>query len=200
MDEHIVAPEDVRNAGIICVETLIPVRDRDWQRKAAGLDWTCQFTLDHIVGAVTAYAGDLAVREPVQHEVLRKSRPDQSVERLLDLVTVGSAILSDVCYATPDDVVGFHPSGAADWSGFAAMGCTEILIHTDDICWAFQIEFNPDGDLAHRVLRRLVPWAPDDTSPWQTLRWATGRGYLEGYEPVGSDWEWHCKPLREWTG
>lgn len=199
MDEHIVRPEDVRLAAAISVETLSQARDRDWGRNAAGLEWSCQFTLDHIVGGLTAFAGDLAVRSTEQHEVLRKSRPDQSVDRLLQLVTVAGAVLSDVCHAAPDDALGFHPEGPADWSGFAAMGCTEVLIHTDDICWAFQIEFNVERELSGRVLRRLFPWAPDRENPWQVLRWATGRGYLEGYASAGSDWTWHCKPLRDWN-
>jgi hypothetical protein len=198
MDQHIVRPEDVRLAGQICVETLHPARDLNWQRNAAGLEWSCRFTLDHIVGAVTAYAGDLAIRRVNQVEVLRKANSDQSVNELLQLVEVGSAVLADVCTAAPDEARGYHPMGPADWSGFAAMGCTEVLIHTDDICWAFQIECNVDRDLARRVLDRLFPWAPQEGNPWQILRWATGRGYLEGHESVGPDWTWHCRPLAEW--
>jgi hypothetical protein len=200
MDHHIVRAEDVRLAGQICIETLTPARDLNWQRNAAGLDWTCRFTLDHIVGALTAYSGDLAVRRPEEVEVLRKATTGQSINELLQLVEVASSVLSDVCYATPDGVLGFHPHGPADWSGFAAMGCTETLIHTDDICWAFQIEFNVDPDLSRRILDRLFPWAPTEGNPWQILRWATGRGYLEGHESVGPDWVWHCRPLAEWNG
>ena len=198
MDKHIIRPEDVRTAGLICVETLWPARDRNWQKNAAGLEWTCRFTLDHIVGAVTAYAGDLAVRRPEQVEVLRKANTDQSINELLELVEVGSAVLSDVCAATPDGVRGYHPTGPSDWSGFAAMGCTEMLVHTDDICWAFQIEFNVDAELSQRILDRLFPWAPSGGNPWQTLRWATGRGYLQGQESIGPDWSWHSRPLTEW--
>jgi hypothetical protein len=199
-DQHTIRPEDVRQAGLISVAALSPARDMNWQKNAAGLEWSCRFTLDHIVGAVTAYAGDLAVRRPEEVEVLRKGTTDQSINELLQLVEVGSAVLSDVCAATPDDVRGFHPAGSPDWSGFAAMGCTEMLIHTDDICWAFQIEFNVDPALSRRVLDRLFPWAPKEGNPWQILRWATGRGYLEGYESPGPNWGWHCAPLDEWDG
>jgi hypothetical protein len=199
-DVHIIRPDDVRKAAEISVAALSPARDYNWQRNAAGLEWTCRFTLDHIVGAVTAYAGDLAIRRPEEVEVLRKANSDQSINELLQLVEVGSAVLSDVCAAAPDDARGYHPAGVADWSGFAAMGCTEILIHTDDICWAFQIEFNVEPDLSRRILDRLFPWAPQEGNPWQILRWATGRGYLEGYESVGPNWGWHCAPLSEWDG
>jgi hypothetical protein len=200
MDRHIIKPEDVRRAAELSVEALTPALDRDWSKNAQGLEWSCQYTLDHIVGAATAYAGDLAVRVPEQFEVLRKENPTQRVEELLQLVTVSGAVLSDVCAASPDDALGFHPDGPADWSGFAGMGCTEILMHTDDICWAFHIEFNADSNLSRRVLDRLFPWAPKEGNPWQILRWATGRGYLEGHDPVGPNWEWHCKPLVQWDG
>jgi hypothetical protein len=197
MDQHIVRPEDVRQAAAISVAALGPARDENWLKNAAGLDWTCRFTLDHIVGATAAYAGDLAVRKTEQYEVLRKAGGDESINELLQLVEVGAAVLSDVCLAAPDDALGFHPDGPADWSGFAAMGCTEILIHTDDICWAFQIEFNVEPELSRRILDRLFPWAPREGNPWQIMRWATGRGYLEGHPSVGPDWSWHCKPLVE---
>lgn len=199
MDQHIIRPEDVRLAGKFCVETLYPARDMNWQRNAAGLEWSCRFTLDHIVGALTAYAGDLAIRRVEEVEVLRKVNKEQSINELLQLVEVGSAVLSDVCLAAPDDVRGYHPDGPADWSGFAAMGCTEVLIHTDDICWAFQIECNVEPGLARRVLDRLFPWAPQEGNPWQILRWATGRGYLGGYESVAESWTWHPGPLAEWN-
>ncbi|TVR75036.1 MAG: hypothetical protein EA415_04705 [Sphaerobacteraceae bacterium] len=199
MSQHIILPDDVRRAGQICIETLSPARDMNWQRNAAGLDWSCRFTLDHIVGAVTAYAGDLAVRRVEQVEVLRKANAEQSINELLQQVEVASAVLADVCAAAPDDARGYHPSGPADWSGFAAMGCTEILIHTDDICWAFRIEFNVEPELCRRILDRLFPWAPQEGNPWQIMRWATGRGYLEGYESIGPDWEWHSRPLAEWN-
>jgi hypothetical protein len=50
-----------------------------------------------------------------------------------------------------------------------------------------------------RTLRRLFPWAPNDTNVWETLRWANGRQAL-GDRPQLELWWWHCAPLDEWNG
>jgi hypothetical protein len=92
-----------------------------------------------------------------------------------------------------------HEWGLADPSGFAAMGCAELLLHTGDVAAAGGLSWTPPGTLADAVLARLFPWAPTDAEPWAALLWATGRGPLPGREPVTS-WRWHCAPLEEWDG
>lgn len=89
--------------------------------------------------------------------------------------------------------------GAADPSGFAAMACDEILIHTDDAARGLGLVFRPPTDLAERVLHRLFPWVTDVDDPWEGLRWANGRIALGGRERL-SGWTWHCAPLDEWDG
>jgi hypothetical protein len=199
VNNHIIRPDDVRRSVELAQEILAPAVDEDWAKNASGLSWSCQFTLDHIIVALTAYAGDLATRTVERHPVVRAGNPEQPVPELLALLPVAGGILADVCASTPEDVLGYHPDGPADWSGFAGMGCVETLIHADDICWALHLEFHPDADLCQRILQRMFPWAPTEGNPWQILRWATGRGYLEGSDPLGPNWEWHCKPLSEWT-
>ncbi len=81
------------------------------------------------------------------------------------------------------------------------MACDEILVHGDDAARGLGVRFEPDRQLAARVVARLFPWhslGPDD-DPWQTLLWANGRVDLEG-RPHQGRWRWHCEPLSEWDG
>jgi len=87
----------------------------------------------------------------------------------------------------------------ADASGFAGMGCAELLVHAGDVAEARGLAWTPPADLADAVLARLFPWAPADGDPAAVLRWVTGRAVLPGREPVTS-WRWHCAPLDEWDG
>jgi hypothetical protein len=89
--------------------------------------------------------------------------------------------------------------GMADPSGFAAMACDEMLIHTDDAARGLGLAFSPRHDLAELVLRRLFPWVPVDADPWPLLRWANGRIALGGRARL-EGWVWHCAPLDEWNG
>ena len=113
---------------------------------------------------------------------------------------IGPEESAEVVKAAPPEARGFHQTGFADPSGFAAMGCDEVLIHTDDIARAFGLFFTPPDELCRRVLRRLFPWAPEDGDGWSVLRWANGRMALPGRERLGEDWPWHSAPLSEWDG
>jgi hypothetical protein len=101
--------------------------------------------------------------------------------------------------ATPPGTRGWHPFGLADASGFAAMACDELLVHSDDAARGLGVPFAPPDELAEATLRRLFPWAPDGVEPWPGLRWANGRADLPG-QPRQVDWRWHCAPLEEWDG
>jgi hypothetical protein len=200
MNSVTLQPDDVKEAARLSFEALAPAVERDWELPAAGLEWTCRYTLDHIVAALVIYSGDLATNDPGQHPILRPEPTNQSIEELLGSLPVAAALLAAVCTAAADDWRGFHPSGIADWSGFAAMGCTETLCHTDDIARAFGIDFQPGPEIPRKVLDRIFPWTPKEGDGWQILRWATGRGDLPGRDPIGSGWGWHSAPLSEWDG
>jgi hypothetical protein len=121
-----------------------------------------------------------------------------TISELLLSVEVTAAVLEHVIRATPTSTRAFHPAGMADTSGFAAMSCDEILIHTADIVSGFGIDFQPPEDLCCRVLTRLFPWAPTDVGHWEALLWANGRSALPGLERQDETWRWHCAPLSEW--
>ena len=108
-------------------------------------------------------------------------------------------MLARVIDASPPGARGWHPFGLADASGFAAMACDELLVHTDDAARGLELPFAPPDPLARATVERLFPWAPPDTDPWPTLLWANGRTDLPGH-PRQVRWRWHCAPLEEWNG
>ena len=88
----------------------------------------------------------------------------------------------------------------ADRYGFAAMSCTEIFVHTNDIARGLGAEFTPPMDVAARTLARLFPWVPAEPDPWSALLYAAGRAPLGELERRAPNWTWLCAPLSEWDG
>jgi hypothetical protein len=131
----------------------------------------------------------------VEHRV----KPDAAPADLVATLTAYATVAARVVHAAPPEARGFHPAGQADPSGFAAMACDELLVHTHDAARGLGLTFTPDGRLAEAVLRRLFPWVPVDAEPWQLLLWANGRVAVAGRARL-SGWRWHCAPLDEWNG
>jgi hypothetical protein len=206
MDE-LVGPDDVRLVATITSEVLAELPRDGWERTVPGLEWSAAETLFHMARVPFSYATHLAARatEPTPYRLGSfVSRPDNAPaapSTLLAAMTALCHVLADVVTATPPGTRAYHPEGMADRSGFAAMGCDEVLIHTDDILRAYDRSLQPPGDLVARVLARLFPWAPTDVDPWTALRWANGREELpRPYGRLGPDWHWHCAPLEQWDG
>lgn len=195
-----VRPEDVVAAAALCRSALEPALGRDWSTPAGDLTWTCRRTLDHVADALVLYASHLATRAPARLPHLRNGDPERTPAELLTVVGAAAAVLAGVARAAPPGVRGFHGAGMADADGFLAMGCEEILIHTDDIAAGLGVTFRPPDDLTGRMLRRLFPWAPTDGDPWAAVRWASGRVALPDRPRLSPDWYWHCAPLAEWDG
>ena len=195
-----VGPGDVRAAAAICREALSGVVDRDWSILAAGLEWSCRQTLEHIPSAQLFYASQLALQATERLPRVSGGGDQLSVADVLLTVEVNASILEHVLRAAPASARAFHPAGMADASGFAGMSCDEILIHTADIAGGFGIDFQAPEEICAKVLARLFPWAPTDVSAWDSLRWANGRLALAGVAPQDANWRWHCAPLSEWDG
>lgn len=191
---------DLRHTAGHAVAALRPALDLDWSAAAEGLDWSCRRTLDHIADALVLYAAHLAMRAPERLPFLRDGNPGAEVEALLGGVPVAAAILAELVDAAPAGTRAFHPAGMADPSGFAAMGCDEIAIHTHDIASGLGIPYRPPSEVCEAVIGRLFPWAPDGDDPWLTLLWLNGRGELGSRSRLDADWWWHCAPLDEWDG
>ncbi|MFN8589872.1 MAG: hypothetical protein U0031_00330 [Thermomicrobiales bacterium] len=196
----ILTPQDVLAATAICRGTLEPALAGDWQIPAGDLDWSCQRTLDHIVDTLFLYAAYVATRAIDRITPPRNGDPAASPAQLLTTVGAAAAVLAEVIHAAPPGTRAFHPAGMADATGWIAMACEEIVIHTDDIAQGLGLPFHLPDDLSRRITARIFPWAPADAEPWAALRWAAGRAPLPDRERLGPDWWWHCAPLSEWDG
>ena len=194
-----VTPEDIVAAGTACRRALEPLVDRDWELVAGDLEWTCRFTLTHMLSAALYYSVNLAARSPERRNS-GQADPTLPLAELVEALEGRAIVLAEVCRAAPPGARGYHSMGMADASGFAAMGCDELLIHTDDIMTGLGATFDAPRDVCSRVLARLFPWAPRDVEPWEGLRWANGRAALGDRSRLAAEWTWHCAPLEEWDG
>lgn len=199
-DDPSLSVADLSSVASLCRTALSPALAADWTGRAGDLDWTCRRTLDHVVDALFFYAVMLATRAIARPVPARDGDPAKSPAELLVIVESAAAILGEVARAAPAGTRAFHPAGMTDPEGFLALGCEEILIHTDDIAVGLGCSFAPPPALAGRVLRRLFPWAPAGHDPWPTLKWACGRAALPGHARLDADWYWHSAPLAEWDG
>jgi hypothetical protein len=183
-----------------CARFLRSVTDRDWtETLIPGVEWTVARTVAHVSDCLLWYTTDLAAGEQELSTAEIRVRPESKPDDLITTMTTYATILARVVDGTPPGGRGWHPFGLADASGFAAMACDEMLVHTADVGTGAGQAFLPAETAAAATLRRLFPWAPADTDPWETLLWANGRNDLPGQErQVG--WRWHCAPLTEWDG
>jgi hypothetical protein len=199
-----ITPDDVIAAAASCRTQLAPLvgDDEAWEAMAGDLDWTCRSTLDHITNALILYAGNLATRTAVRRPRVRNGDPRSDIPSLLLDVETAASILAAVGRATPPQTRAFHPAGMADVSGFMAMGCAEIVIHTEDIGIGLGAtdSYRCADELAARLVQRLFPWTPQHDDPWERLRWSMGRTELPGHGRLAPDWGWQCAPLDEWDG
>jgi uncharacterized protein (TIGR03083 family) len=190
---------DVRAVARDCAAFLRTVVDADWSAPIPDLDWTVAHAVAHAAEGSLWYAFDLAAVGAELHTLHLSARDDAPPSEMIAAFEATANMLAYVVDGTPDGTRGFHPFGKADASGFAAMGCDEMLIHTDDAARGLGTTYRPDDALAERTLRRLFPWAPTGIDVWETLRWANGRQPL-GDRPQFEAWWWQCAPLDEWNG
>ena len=93
--------------------------------------------------------------EPVEHRV----EYDLANEALLDTMAAHAFVIASVVDSRSDDVGGFHPVGSADGTGFAAMACDELLIHTEDAATGLGLHFVSDSRPRSRGREPTVPLA-----------------------------------------
>lgn len=194
-----VRSDDVRTAAAACTGLLGGALGRDWSARAGTLDMSVSEVVAHVAHVLHGYAVDLAGGPAEVDAVELRVHADRPPATLVAAVHAGAFVLAATIDACADDARGFHPAGPADPSGFAAMACDELLVHTDDAARGLGLAFEPDAHLAAHVVRRLFPWAPHGERSWPTLRWANGRAAL-GARPRLARWQWHCTPLDEWDG
>lgn len=189
---------DVRDATAAVVDALTPAAGVDWSVAVPHLEWSAARTAAHCASGLLWYAASLA-RRTERRTVLPPIRCDVPPAELLETIEQAGGLLAFTVDAAPPDARGFHPRGMADASGFAAMGCDELLVHAWDVAQALDLDLRPGGALAARTLDRIFPWVPHEPDPWTALLWTNGRLDLPS-RPRPNPWRWHCAPLQEWDG
>lgn len=190
---------DILAAAAACRGFLEASADADWTAPVPDLDFTVSSVLCHAAECGVWYAVDLW-NGPADDTAFTLEVPgDASSAAILASLNSAARVCAASVDSAPPDQRGFHPAGSPDPSGFAAMACDELLVHTRDAARGLGREFTPDRELAARTLARLFPWHDPGDDPWRTLLWANGRIDLPGH-PHQKGWRWHCAPLAEWDG
>ncbi|MGH3171300.1 MAG: maleylpyruvate isomerase N-terminal domain-containing protein [Trebonia sp.] len=191
--------DDVLAAAAACREFLEDSVGADWSAPVPGLDFTVRSVTSHAVNCVLWYAVDLWGGTGGDSAFDLKMLEDAANADILVSMRSAARVCAASVNAAPADVRGFHPAGSADASGFAAMACDELLVHTHDAALGLGRRFSPDPELAGRVLARLFPWHEQGDDPWPTLLWANDRVGLPG-RPDQAGWMWRCAPPADWDG
>jgi len=206
-----VTADDLELAVQLAVSVLRTAPPDAWDAKAGTLEWDCWETVEHLSDDLFAYAAQLAPKTPpVDTEVpfvwesRRPSGPANAVhanreagpDGLLQVLEACGGLLVAMVRTVSPDVRAHHGYGLADAEGFAAMGIVETLVHTHDLAEGLGLSWEPPAGLCSRVLGRLFPDAPQDTAPWPTLLWATGRTDLPGHARL-TTWRWYAAPIAE---
>jgi uncharacterized protein (TIGR03083 family) len=186
--------DDLTSAVAECAVFLEGRVDADWQAPVPDMDWTVAQVVAHVSDCLMWYANDFAAGPRQLSTMDLRVRPESPPVDLVATLRTSAWVLARVVDGAPPEARGWHPWGMPDASGFAAMGCDELLVHTHDAARGLGAEFVPDAGLAERVVRRLFPDAPTDQDPWRTLLWANGRAPL-GELARRAEWKWHCAPL-----
>jgi RimJ/RimL family protein N-acetyltransferase len=190
--------EQVERAVADAVALLRTAVDRDWDGVRAGrLEWSCRRTAEHVAGALLIYAGRLAGRAQDAGVPFGVTLDEGTGNAdVLNVIETTGVLLAAAVRTTPRGVRAFHPFPfrSANREGFAAMGVTEVLLHTHDIATGLGLAYEPPAELCEDVLTRLFPHVRPGAAPWPTLLWATGRGELPGRAPV-TEWRWSNPPV-----
>lgn len=158
-------------------------------RPAMGI--TAAGVVGHVADCLAFYAHDLVAGRSEVTAGKFVPRPGADLASLAASVAAWGEVLARVVAASPDGERGWHPDGLTDATGFAAIGCAEVLLHGNDVVGALDASWSPPGDVAEFVLARLFPEAGRAGDPWTTLLWATGRLELPNREPV-REWSYSC--------
>jgi len=180
-----ITAEDLDQAVSSMSGALQPVTGRDWSATAGPLEWDCWHTAEHIGDCLLSYAGQL-VAEPTDRYVRFLTSADEgaSAAEVLEFANAGGKILAATVRTASPGARAFHPTGLAGPGDFAALGCVEVLLHSQDIARGLGIDLDPPRELCARVLAARFPQTPADVAggdAWTALQWATGRTAVPGH-------------------
>ncbi|MBO1750761.1 hypothetical protein J4G33_02990 [Actinotalea sp. BY-33] len=171
---------------------LLEVPEADWDLPAAGLEWTCRRTVEHLCDDLLAYALQLTGARAstwAREDYLPLTSPTGGADLVAVTTEAGTPgivaslrtlghLMGDTLAATDDDVRAYHPWGVTDRTGYAAVGILETLVHGHDLLTGLGTRPDLPAGPAAAAVRRLFPDAPTQataTDPGLTLLWCTGR-------------------------
>ncbi|MEU6890366.1 GNAT family N-acetyltransferase [Streptomyces sp. NPDC046557] len=191
--------DDLSRTVAEAVAALREVADRDWSRPAAEREWSCRDTAVRLAADLTAFAARPAGRVPASWLPLTvDTAPGTPPGALIDLVEASGRLLAATVLAAGAEDRARHPAGAAGADGFAAMGATELLLHTHDIRRDLGAgDWAGSARTSALILDRLFPHAPRSAyaDAWGSLLAATGRADLPDL-PREREWRWYGDPVR----
>jgi len=192
---------DVVTTRDLVLSFLTPLAPRDWGAPIPDLKWNCEMTLRHMIRAQTMYAAHLATRATERLPISRELDPGLGIDDLLDNVRAQVSVLAAVIRDAPPNARAWHNSGMTDPTGYCAMSCDELLVHTWDIGRGLGERFELPAAVCARVVPRLFPmWMPIDADPRDAFLWCNGRIALPDRPRQSGDWGWWSRPLEEWDG
>src|ERR1700691_1595944 len=147
--------DDVLAAEAECCRFLLQHVEADWSGAVPGLDHTVASVVAHAANGPLWYALDLWGGPGDDAAFDLKVRTDAANAALVVSLSSAARVCAASVDAAPAGIRGFHPAGAPDAAGFAAMACDELLIHTDDAARGLGLRFAPDPALAGKGLARL---------------------------------------------
>jgi Mycothiol maleylpyruvate isomerase N-terminal domain len=186
--------DSVRGAVELCVAALRPRLAEDWSAPVPDLEFTVASVIAHATVAPLWYALDLWAGSTDSAGFTLSVEPDTSPDALVAGLTQAGMVCAASIDAAPPELRGFHPFGSPDRTGFAAMACAELLIHTDDALRGLGTRLTAPPALAGAVLTRLFPAHEPGDDPWQTLLRAHDRPSTLG-PPATTGWRWHPAPM-----
>lgn len=202
LDPSLPTARDVRAALDDVMDRFGVLPDEAWAVPAAGLDWTCRETAAHVLDDLAGYALQLSGAHPHATAYLPlvdgvRPRPDGpgflfwpredgGTAAIVACLDGCGGLLEAVVASVPPDRVGWHPYGDSNRAGFAAMGLTELVLHTYDILTAHGVAYRADDAIVARVLDRIFPGAARTADPWHDLLRTTGRTD----DTRGRPWRW----------
>jgi hypothetical protein len=178
------APVNALIEGLrLATEALGSVADRDWSTTAAGLDWTCRQTVDHLIDCVFSYTLQIAGQAHGDWLALDElhARSDATPGQLVEALRAVGSALAAVLQTAPDDLSASDGIQELDAAAWVARALHEVLLHTSDVLTGLGVDFEPAPELCEFVLASPGLWAIDrdraarETDPWPALLAGSGR-------------------------
>jgi uncharacterized protein (TIGR03083 family) len=171
----------------------------DWNTPIPDMEWTVAEAVAHMCESPLWYAFDLSAGETQLDTLTIAGKADSTLSELIATLRATTRVLASVVSTSDPADRGAHPFGLSDASGYIAMACAEILIHTDDAARGLGRSFEGDPDIAVRLLAQLMRLSPEGQPAWDVLRWAHGRMELPD-RPRPERWRWYLHPVEAREG